>query len=70
LPVRIVPGARRARADDCAALAATPDHGTRVHGAMIRQLDRRIGDVLQVLRDKGIEDDTLVFFTRDSGGAR
>ncbi|MBU0825277.1 MAG: sulfatase-like hydrolase/transferase [Alphaproteobacteria bacterium] len=45
------------------------DHKTRVYGAMIAQMDRRIGDVMATLKEKGIDDHTLVIFTSDNGGA-
>lgn len=45
------------------------DHKTRVYGAMIAQLDRRIGDVMAKLKQAGIDDNTLVIFTSDNGGA-
>ncbi len=45
------------------------DHKTRVYGAMIAQLDRRIGDVMATLKQQGIDDNTLVIFTSDNGGA-
>lgn len=54
---------------DYDALPQIKDHTTRVYGAMIRQLDRGIGRVLQALKDQGIDDNTLVIFTSDNGGA-
>ena len=54
---------------DYDALPQIKDHTQRVYGAMIRQLDRRIGDVLQKLKDSGIDQNTLVIFTSDNGGA-
>ena len=36
---------------------------------MIRSLDRNIGRVLQALKDQGVDDNTLVIFTSDNGGA-
>src|SRR3546814_19930589 len=36
---------------------------------MIAQLDRRIGDVMTELKRAGIDDNTLVIFTSDNGGA-
>ena len=39
----------------------------RVHAAMIRALDRGVGQVLQALKDNGIDDNTLVIFTSDNG---
>jgi arylsulfatase A-like enzyme len=54
---------------DYAALPMIKDHKTRVYGAMIRQLDRRIGDMMAKLKALGIDDKTLVVFTSDNGGA-
>jgi len=54
---------------DYDALPGIKDHTTRVYGAMVRQLDRGIGRVLQTLKDTGIDDNTLVIFTSDNGGA-
>lgn len=54
---------------DYDALPQIKDHTQRVYGAMIRQLDRRIGDVLQKLKDSGLDQNTLVIFTSDNGGA-
>jgi arylsulfatase A-like enzyme len=54
---------------DYDALPQIKDHTQRVYGAMIRQLDRRIGDVLQKLKDTGLDQNTLVIFTSDNGGA-
>jgi arylsulfatase A-like enzyme len=36
---------------------------------MIRALDRGVGRVLDALREQGLEENTLVFFTSDNGGA-
>ncbi|HEY6130596.1 MAG TPA: sulfatase-like hydrolase/transferase, partial [Halioglobus sp.] len=44
-------------------------HRERVYAAMIRALDRGVGRVLQALKDNGIDDNTLVIFTSDNGGA-
>jgi arylsulfatase A-like enzyme len=41
----------------------------RVYAAMIRALDRGVGKVLAALRERGLEDNTLVIFTSDNGGA-
>jgi len=54
---------------DYNALATIKDHKTRVYGAMIRQLDRRVGDVLAKLKATGLDQNTLVIFTSDNGGA-
>lgn len=54
---------------DYDALAGIEDHTLRVYGAMIRALDRGVGRVLDALRANGLEDNTLVVFTSDNGGA-
>ncbi len=59
----------QATREDYDALAAIPDHTTRVYAAMIRSLDRNIGRVLKALKDQGLDDNTLVIFTSDNGGA-
>ncbi len=55
--------------EDYEALAGIEDHTLRVYAAMIRQLDRGVGRVLDELKAQGIADDTLVIFTSDNGGA-
>jgi arylsulfatase A-like enzyme len=55
--------------EDYDALSFIPDHTMRVYAAMIRSLDRNIGRVLQSLKDQGVDDNTLVVFTSDNGGA-
>ena len=55
--------------EDYDALPQIADHTTRVYGAMIRQLDRRIGDVMAHLKAEGLDENTLVIFTSDNGGA-
>lgn len=54
---------------DYDALPQIKDHTQRVYGAMIRQLDRRIGDILAKLKATGLDRNTLVIFTSDNGGA-
>lgn len=54
---------------DYDALSAIPDHRTRVYAAMIRALDRGVGQVMQALKARGLDDNTLVIFTSDNGGA-
>ena len=46
-----------------------PNHRTRVYAAMIRAVDRSVGRVVQALKDNGIDDNTLIIFTSDNGGA-
>jgi len=55
---------------DYDALAHIEDHRLRVYAAMIRALDRGVGEILEALRVNGLEDNTLVIFTSDNGGAQ
>ena len=52
---------------DYDALSHIEEHRLRVYAAMVRSLDRSVGRVLGALRDNGLEDNTLVFFTSDNG---
>jgi arylsulfatase A-like enzyme len=54
---------------DYEALSEITDHTERVYGAMILALDRGVGQVMQALRDNGLDQNTLVIFTSDNGGA-
>ena len=54
---------------DYEALSGIENHTLRVYAAMIRALDRGVGTVLEALRANGLEEDTLVIFTSDNGGA-
>jgi arylsulfatase A-like enzyme len=54
---------------DYDALSHISLHRERVYAAMIRALDRGVGQVLDALRRNGLEDNTLVVFTSDNGGA-
>lgn len=54
---------------DYDALSGIKDHRLRVYAAMVRNLDRNVGRVLQALKDRGLDDNTLVIFTSDNGGA-
>jgi len=54
---------------DYDALPEIKDHRLRVYGAMVRNLDRNVGKLLQALKDQGLEENTLVIFTSDNGGA-
>jgi uncharacterized sulfatase len=52
---------------DYDALQAIADPRLRVYAAMIRALDRGVGRVLDALRERGLEENTLVLFTSDNG---
>lgn len=59
----------QARKADYDALSQIPDHRLRVYGAMMRDLDRNVGRLLKALKDEGLDDNTLIIFTSDNGGA-
>lgn len=54
---------------DYDALPQIKDHRLRVYAAMVRNLDRNVGKILQTLKDEGLDRNTLVIFTSDNGGA-
>ncbi len=54
---------------DYDALSHIEDHRLRVYAAMIRALDRGVGQVLEALEANGLTENTLVMFTSDNGGA-
>jgi arylsulfatase A-like enzyme len=54
---------------DYDALSHITDERTRVYAGMIRALDRGVAQVMQALVDNGIDNNTLVIFTSDNGGA-
>ena len=59
----------QATREDYDALPQIKDHTRRVYAAMIRNLDRNIGRVLAELKAQGLDQNTLVIFTSDNGGA-
>ncbi len=54
--------------DRLAKLKDIKDEKRRTYAAMMLAMDEAIGDVLKTLRDKDLEDNTLVFFIADNGG--
>jgi len=45
------------------------DENMRVYQAMVVALDRGVGTILEALKSAGVENDTIVFFSSDNGGA-
>ena len=54
---------------DYDAVGHIENHTLRVYAAMIRALDRGVGKVLDALHADGLDENTLVLFTSDNGGA-
>ena len=48
--------------------ASIPDVHRRIFAAMLANLDASVGGILQMLHQKGLEKDTVVFFLSDNGG--
>jgi len=59
----------QATREDYEALSHIELHRERVYAAMIRSLDRGVGRVLDALKENGLEENTIVLFTSDNGGA-
>ena len=54
---------------DYDALPQIKDHRLRVYAAMVRALDRGVGKVMAELKAQGLDDNTMVIFSSDNGGA-
>lgn len=54
---------------DYDALSGIKDHRRRVYAAMVRAVDRGVGKIMAELKAQGLDDNTLVIFTSDNGGA-
>ena len=59
----------QATREDYDALSDVELHRERVYAAMIRSLDRGVGRVMTALKENGLDQNTLVMFTSDNGGA-
>ena len=57
----------QASREDYDALPFIENHTLRVYAAMLRSLDRNIGRLLASLRERGLDENTLVVFTSDNG---
>jgi arylsulfatase A-like enzyme len=45
-----------------------PDEKRRAYAAMIQELDKQVGRIVDALEKKGLRDNTLIIFTTDNGG--
>jgi arylsulfatase A-like enzyme len=55
--------------EDYDAYPRIESHTERTYAGMIRGLDRSVGRVMAALREHGLDENTLVIFTSDNGGA-
>lgn len=53
----------------CDRFAYVKDKNKRVYYAMIAALDDAVGEIMKQVKESGIEEHTLIFFTSDNGGA-
>lgn len=54
---------------DYEAVGDIEPHRERVYAAMVRALDRSVGDIMAELEAQGLADNTIIVFSSDNGGA-
>lgn len=59
----------QATREDYEAVGDIRPHRLRVYAAMIRALDRSVGEILDKLDEEGLADNTVVIFSSDNGAA-
>jgi uncharacterized sulfatase len=59
----------QATQEDYDAYPNVESHTERTYAGMIRSLDRSVGRVMDALREHGLDENTIVIFTSDNGGA-
>lgn len=59
----------QATREDYEAVGDLRPHRLRVYAAMIRALDRSVGRIMQKLANEGLDDNTIIVFSSDNGGA-
>ena len=59
----------QATREDYEAVGHIQQHRFRVYAAMLRALDRSVGRIMQKLEDEGLDENTIVVFSSDNGGA-
>jgi arylsulfatase A-like enzyme len=58
----------QATKEDYEAVGDIQPHRLRVYAAMIRALDRSIGQIVDTLEEQGLADNTIIMFSSDNGG--
>ncbi len=43
---------------------------TKTYAAMVNMIDRQVGEIRDLLRELGVADNTIIFFSGDNGGAK
>ncbi len=61
-------GPLQAKPSDLKQLEHITDRRRRIYAAMVKCMDDNVGRILNVLRETGLDDRTLVVFTNDNGG--
>lgn len=59
----------QATREDYEAVGDIKPHRARVYAAMMRSVDRSVGDIIETLEEEGIADNTIIVFSSDNGGA-
>ena len=59
----------QATKEDYEAVGDIEPHRLRVYAAMLRALDRSVGEITAKLEDEGLADNTIIVFSSDNGGA-
>ncbi|WP_390614442.1 sulfatase [Maricurvus nonylphenolicus] len=59
----------QATREDYEAVGDIKPHRLRVYAAMIRAIDRSVGEIMAALEAEGLAENTVVMFTSDNGGA-
>lgn len=59
----------QATREDYEAVGDIQPHRQRVYAAMMRAVDRSVGDIMDALEEEGIADNTIIVFSSDNGGA-
>lgn len=59
----------QAKQEDLDEFSHIQSEGRQTYDAMLLNMDKNIGKLMQSLKDNGIDENTLVFFLNDNGGA-